>query len=383
MDTRSSNVPRDPFHSIRTILYITACILAAIGFLILLRSVGNAAFLKGYEKGNYSEMPEALLTPLRFGDNYVIPYNLGNAAYHKGDYDRAVSCLQTALDSNPPEYDEECRIRVNLALSLCRTINFEDLDRSDDEAVSKAVQTLYTARSVLTVHECASEPVGSNDGHFENADKLKHDIDRMLEDLQNQLDENNNEDNSNSNQENNQNDNQNNQNDDQNDDQNGSGNTNPPPGSLPGAGAPSDLPGGDQAGGGSGSGDNSDQDKSGDGGGNQAGDDQSGGGSGSGDNSGGGNSGDDQSGGGGGSGKDNSGGGRNSGNNSGGSSGHRGPESLTPEQRKAERERQKKLKQDLEEQKEGLENGSTSGSSSDYEYLDPGDTRGFGDRTLW
>ena len=47
MDTRSSNVPRDPFHSIRTILYITACILAAIGFLILLRSVGNAAFLKG------------------------------------------------------------------------------------------------------------------------------------------------------------------------------------------------------------------------------------------------------------------------------------------------------------------------------------------------
>lgn len=93
MDTRSSNVPRDPFHSTRTILYITACILAAIGFLILLRSVGNAAFLKGYEKGNYSEMPEALLTPLRFGDNYVIPYNLGNAAYHKGDYDRAVTCM--------------------------------------------------------------------------------------------------------------------------------------------------------------------------------------------------------------------------------------------------------------------------------------------------
>ncbi|MBR3187171.1 MAG: tetratricopeptide repeat protein [Lachnospiraceae bacterium] len=184
MDTRSSNVPRDPFHSTRTILYITACILAAIGFLILLRSVGNAAFLRGYEKGNYSEMPEALLTPLRFGDNYVIPYNLGNAAYHKGDYDRAVSCFQTALDSNPPEYDEECRIRVNLALSLCRTINFEDLDRSDDEAVSKAVQTLYTARSVLTVHECASEPVGSNDGHFEDADLLKHDIDKMLKELQ-------------------------------------------------------------------------------------------------------------------------------------------------------------------------------------------------------
>jgi hypothetical protein len=34
------------------------------------------------------------------------------------------------------------------------------------------------------VHECASEPVGSDDGHFEDADLLKHDIDKMLKELQ-------------------------------------------------------------------------------------------------------------------------------------------------------------------------------------------------------
>ena len=369
---------------LRGLLRFISCMIAAAGLLMILRNVINTVFLKNYEQENYSRIPEVTLLPFRFGQNYVVPYNMGNIEYRLDNYEKAVSYYQQALAGNPPERDEECIIRVNLALSMCHMVNFETLDRTDNKAVTDAMDQLKSARAILTEHECASEPVGSNDGHFENADKLKHDIDRMLEDLQNQLDENNNEDNSNSNQENNQNDNQNNQNDDQNDDQNGSGNTNPPPGSLPGAGAPSDIPGGDQAGGGSGSGDNSDQDKSGDGGGNQAGDDQSGGGSGSGDNSGGGsNSGGNQSGGGGGSGKDNSGGGRNSGNNSGGSSGHRGPESLTPEQRKAERERQKKLKQDLEEQKEGLENGSTSGSSSDYEYLDPGDTRGFGDRTLW
>ena len=132
----------------------------------------------------YSGMSESMLMPLKFGDNYIVPCNLGNAAFMQGDYKRAVSCFQTALESNPPEYDEECRIRVNLALSLCHTINFGALDRSDEKAVSEAVQTLYTARSVLTLHECASEPVGSDDGHFKDADLLKHDIDKMLQELQ-------------------------------------------------------------------------------------------------------------------------------------------------------------------------------------------------------
>ena len=184
MNPKTSNVSDRSFDFAGLVLYIIASIAAVIGILILVRSMGNAAFLRAYGKGNYSEMTETLLMPLRFGDNYIVPCNLGNAAFMQGDYKRAVSCFQTALESNPPEYDEECRIRVNLALSLCRTINFEDLDRSDDEAVSKAVQTLYTARSVLTVHECASEPVGSDDGHFEDADLLKHDIDKMLKELQ-------------------------------------------------------------------------------------------------------------------------------------------------------------------------------------------------------
>lgn len=184
-DPNTSNVSHPRFAFGRLVVYIVVSILTAVGLLILVRSIGNAVFLRNYERGSYSEMPETMLMPLRFGDNYIIPYNVGNAAYMQGDYDRAVSCYQTALDCDPPEYDEECKIRVNLALSLCHTINFEALDRSDDEAVSKAVQTLYTARSVLTLHECASEPAGSDDGHFADADLLKHDIDRMLNELQN------------------------------------------------------------------------------------------------------------------------------------------------------------------------------------------------------
>ena len=69
-----------------------------------------------------------------------------------------------------------------------RKIDFDNLDYSDAEAVAEAMVTLQQARAILTEAECASEPVGSDDGHYRDADKLKHDIDRMLEQLQNQSD---------------------------------------------------------------------------------------------------------------------------------------------------------------------------------------------------
>lgn len=179
---------------VRILLYVLCCLLAGAGFLIILRNITNTAFLNNYERGSYSEMPESLLLPLRFGDNYVVPYNMGNVEYHLGNYDKAVSYYQDALSSGvpghnltentEPERHEECKIRVNLALSMCHTIDFDTFDRSDDEAVAKAVQTLQEARSVLTARECASEAAGSNDGHFADADLLKHDIDDMLKKLQ-------------------------------------------------------------------------------------------------------------------------------------------------------------------------------------------------------
>jgi hypothetical protein len=73
---------------------------------------------------------------------------------------------------------------------MCHTIDFDNLDYSDAEAVAEAMVTLQQARAILTEAECASEPVGSDDGHYRDADKLKHDIDKMLEQLQSQSDSN-------------------------------------------------------------------------------------------------------------------------------------------------------------------------------------------------
>ena len=158
-------------------------IAAAAGILIIARNVVNAAVLMSYRSGYFTEIPENLLVYLRFGDNYVAFYNMGNIEYQLGKYDKAVYYYQQALASKPPERDEECMIRVNLAFSMCHTIDWDNLDRSDKEAVEKVVTTLQIARAYLTEHECASEPVGSDDGHYRDADLLKHDIDRMLEQL--------------------------------------------------------------------------------------------------------------------------------------------------------------------------------------------------------
>ena len=171
---------------LRAILLRICALIALAGALVLARSAVNAVFLHLYSTGNYAVFPENLLIYLPFGENYVVPYNLGNAQFQHGNYEKAIYYYTLAWQNDPPahpEHDEECRIRVNLAFSMCHTIDWDNLDRSDKEAVEKVVTTLQIARAYLTEHECASEPVGSDDGHYRDADLLKHDIDRMLEQL--------------------------------------------------------------------------------------------------------------------------------------------------------------------------------------------------------
>ena len=48
-----------------------------------------------------------------------------------------------------------------------------------------------------------------------------------------------------------------------------------------------------------------------------------------------------------------------------------------------ERARQEKLKEDLAQQKEDLKDTHGSSSSYNYEYIDGGDAKGYGEGTLW
>jgi tetratricopeptide (TPR) repeat protein len=112
-------------------------------------------------------------------DGYVPLYNLGNAYYKDGDYEQAAAFYYTALEYDPPEIDEECKIRINLALALLHQIDFNDLDTQ--QKVDRAITHLNGARGVLTEHGCANPE--DDKGHSEDAEKLKKDIDEMLEKL--------------------------------------------------------------------------------------------------------------------------------------------------------------------------------------------------------
>ena len=166
---------------IRGALRVISIAIAVIGVLIIIRSVVNALFLYSYDRGSYQTIAEYTVDNIAVGENYVIPYNLGNAEYQRRNYEKAIPYYWEALSKKMPETEEECKVRVNLALSMCHTIDFDNLDVTDPDAVMEAISVLLEARYVLTEKGCASEPVGSYDGHYENADKLRNDIDKMLE----------------------------------------------------------------------------------------------------------------------------------------------------------------------------------------------------------
>ena len=166
---------------LRGALRVVSIAVAVIGILIIIRSAVNALFLYNYDHGSYQTIAEYTVDNIAVGENYVIPYNLGNAEYQRQNYEKAIPYYWEALSKKMPETEEECKVRVNLALSMCHTIDFDNLDVTDPDAVMQAISVLIEARYVLTEKGCASEPVGSYDGHFENADKLRNDIDEMLQ----------------------------------------------------------------------------------------------------------------------------------------------------------------------------------------------------------
>jgi len=101
-------------------------------------------------------------------------YNKGNKMYNQGNYDEAIEEYSKALDSSPSK-KKECDIRTNQALSLVKSI------RSDDEDEFK-LELLYLAKDVLCENDCAHE--NDNNGHDEEAQKLKNEIDELIKGLE-------------------------------------------------------------------------------------------------------------------------------------------------------------------------------------------------------
>ncbi|HBZ02509.1 MAG TPA: hypothetical protein DEO83_01675 [Lachnospiraceae bacterium] len=165
------------------IIDIISVVLLVISLFLGIRYLINSVFVYkynhgGYEAGNYNVKLEEFLSKLNIPEGYVPYYNAGNASYQNGDYDSAISYYKDALESHPTE-KKECDIRVNLALAMLKKIDFDHLETEKQKA--NAIRQLQSARNVLVEKGCA-DPYGTN-GHDPEAEQLKQDIDKMLEEL--------------------------------------------------------------------------------------------------------------------------------------------------------------------------------------------------------
>ncbi|MBP3218732.1 MAG: hypothetical protein J6M46_10195 [Lachnospiraceae bacterium] len=207
-----------------TITVLCACLMLCAGLLVF-RFVVNANYVRQYLAGSNDTSAEEMLLPLNFPEGYVPNYNIGNARYREGNYKEAAGYYQDALRSGPSDKNgENCDVRVNLALSQLREINFEAMEeaialRDAAEAEAAAQQTqeepvqeepespevtaarrtlenvasqLLAARQVLCEQGCA-DPEGTN-GHDPEAEQLKQEIDELLKRVQQNPDSGENED---------------------------------------------------------------------------------------------------------------------------------------------------------------------------------------------
>ncbi len=171
--------PENPIGFMRGII-IASVLLGIMGLFLCIRYAMNSGFLIAYNKGNYSSTIPNALQKVNIPEGYLPYYNAGNVDYMHGDYDSAIGNYKQALECAPPE-KKECSIRINLALAMCHKIDFENLDT--EKSVASAVRQLKAARKVLVEDGCACPEVGKADGHSPEAEKLKKDIDDMLQQL--------------------------------------------------------------------------------------------------------------------------------------------------------------------------------------------------------
>lgn len=109
---------------------------------------------------------------------YIFHYNRGNEFYELGQYERAASEYEKSLKLYVPER-KECDIRVNYALSLCETLDLNNIQALTEEEKTEIIQVLETAIDILVEEGCAHRD--DDNGHDEEAQRLKNELQEMID----------------------------------------------------------------------------------------------------------------------------------------------------------------------------------------------------------
>ena len=151
-------------------------VLLFILFLILLITfIVNERFIAKYEDGEYDD---AKFSTLRYEvlEPYKSYYNQGNVYYKKKDFKKAVSEYEKALKLFP-SHDDECKIRINLALAKLQLIDYT-MEKQDD--VDRVIKELEKVQKVLTEEGCAKS---NGKGHNKKAQILYDEIQEYIDQL--------------------------------------------------------------------------------------------------------------------------------------------------------------------------------------------------------
>lgn len=165
------------------ILLTVLCIVIVILLKLIGDSVLNTIQVNSYNEGKYNAELAQLVATLSFNKSHVANYNYGNVLYQQGNYEGAIEQYKTALNTIVPS-KEECDIRVNYALAICKTVKLEKEEESDEAKVEDAIKKYESAIDVLVEVECAHR--NDNNGHDKDAQQLKNDIQKEIDRLKSQ-----------------------------------------------------------------------------------------------------------------------------------------------------------------------------------------------------
>ena len=187
------------------IVMIVVCLAVFACFAVCGARLGlNSFFVVMSSKGEYPVEAEEKAAEIKFIDQYVTTYNLANAEYSGGNYEKAMEMYEQVLDDNVTG-SIKGRSCINLSLSRTRTIDFDDIyERFEDfedgketdvyvlaDKITKAIQVLEHAKEDLSGNGCTGEEetldLSIPEAELKEAKKLDSDIDKEIEELKDML----------------------------------------------------------------------------------------------------------------------------------------------------------------------------------------------------
>ncbi len=142
--------------------------------LIISFSINNV-IISDYKKQVYDSKLIKTLYIFNFNQPYIAYYNEGNILYNLEEYEKATEKYEIALKENPPQ-KKVCSIRINLSLSIIKTIDSSNYNESYNQ--------LESAKNNLYNNNCAS-PI-DNSGYSKKAKQLEIEIIKLEEQLNKQ-----------------------------------------------------------------------------------------------------------------------------------------------------------------------------------------------------